>query len=172
MSADAVHQTISKRFKQRKIQDFEDYVKATEASGTKTMQMRPQVNMVEVEDGISRQRLAALSSDEQRPYLADLKALRVRRGSEDLMMKTDLKGTTWMAYKLTKSTFSAEEPLPMRSKISGIEKAKIKAICETLVPHLEQHKRAFWETMAAGTSAPAGTTFATTTQSRKRRRTR
>ena len=50
--------------------------------------------MAQVEDGFSRQRLAALASDCERPYLADFRVFQVRRGSEDLLVKTDFTQTT------------------------------------------------------------------------------
>ena len=97
-----------RRLKHRTVEDFADYVEATEATGTKVLKMSPQINMMDVEDGISRQRLPALSSDGRLPYLAEVKVVQVRRGTEELFVKQGLNEPTWMAYRLTKATFSAE----------------------------------------------------------------
>ena len=110
MSADAIHQKISKNLKHRKVEDFADYVEATEATGTKVLEMSPQINMIDVEDGISRRRLTALSNDGQRPFLAEVKVVQVRRGTEELFVKQGLDEPTWMAYKLTKTRFLLKSP--------------------------------------------------------------
>ena len=110
--------------------------------------MSPASNMVHVEDGISRQRLTALANEGQRPYLAGFRVVQVSRGSEELMVKTELTQTSWTVYSgLTKNTFSAEEELPLRQKNAGIDKSKIETICKVLVPHIAAHKRSFWEEM-------------------------
>ena len=94
MSADAVHQTISKNMRRAPVEDFGDFVKVTEASGAKVLVMSPGDNMVQVEDGFSRPRLAALANDGQRPYLANFRVVQVRRGTEDLLAKSELDSET------------------------------------------------------------------------------
>ena len=67
MSADAAHQTISKNMRRSPLEDFEDFVKVTEASVPRVLEMRPGTNMVLVEDGVSRHRWTALNNDGGRP---------------------------------------------------------------------------------------------------------
>ena len=147
-------------------------MEATEGSGIKTVEMLPGVNMPDVEDDISRQRLAALSDEGERPYLADVKIVQVRRGSEKLLLKTGHRETTWKAYDLTKTTFMADEQLQLRTTRAGIEKEKIRILCETLVPHIAPHKRTFWnEPLELSTSGKRSYAGKTRSTAAKRRRT-
>ena len=71
MSADAIHQVISKNLKRRGIvEDFADYVDATADAGVQCVVMEPGKNMVEVEDGVSRHALKVLADQGLRPYIA------------------------------------------------------------------------------------------------------
>ena len=65
----------------------------------------------------------------------------VHRGTDDLLVKTQLTQASWKVYTgLTKNTFSAEEELPLRQN-AGVDKAKMETICKALVPLLSAHKR-------------------------------
>ena len=83
-------------------------------------------------------------TDGQRPYLTDYRAVQVRRGTEDLLVKK-----SWTLFRgLTKTMSSAEEQLTMRQKKAGTDATKLDAICRMLVPHISVHKRCFWENLS------------------------
>ena len=147
MVADAVHQSISKNIRAtERLEDFSDYVAAVEATGMKCIKMSPGNNMHKMEDGISKAKLKRLSADDERPYLARLKVISVRRGSELVFTKTSIGDNSYKAYDLTMTTFDpTEQPelLPASKKPGAPGKAT--DVLRSIAPHMRSHKRVFWE---------------------------
>ena len=160
MSADAVHQVVSKNLRRAgKVEDLQDYVTATEAAGVKVTIMKPAVNMVKTDDHISRHALKTLAEEALRPYISTFKMVQVRRGSRELWTKTSLHEPSWTAYDLLKATAAVDEQSNIRSQIPTASKERIEGICDKLVSRMAPHKRVFWETLlessrARGRSAP------------------
>ena len=50
MSADAIHQAISKNTRKAPVEDFEDFVKTADLSGVKVLKMSLEVNMPQTSD--------------------------------------------------------------------------------------------------------------------------
>ena len=80
------------------MEDLQDYVTATEDAGVKVVVMKPDINMTQTEDSISRHALKVLADEGERPYLATFKVVQVRRGSTELWTKTSFEATAWTAY--------------------------------------------------------------------------
>ena len=162
MSADAIHQVVSKNLKRLgMVQDIQDYITATEDAGVKVTVMQPGVNMVKTEDCISRPALKTLADQDERPYIADFKLVQVRRGSRELWTKKSLLEPSWTTYSLLKNTSSVDEQPPMiRHRTGTASKERLEGICTKLVPHMPRHKRVFWEELlemsgARGQRAPS-----------------
>ena len=106
MSADSVHRGINRQLGKRSVFDFEDHVRAVEAANIRCVE--PQ-SFLQMEDGISRQKLAKLSQTDERPYLAQMKVVQFRRDDERLFVKYSHKEQPWKAYRIFKQSFDATE---------------------------------------------------------------
>ena len=102
--------------------------------------------MVLVKDGIRKAKLQALHDDGERPYLAVLKVIQFRRGSDKIFTKTATEKTYYKAYDVTMSTYdvTAQPELVPTSKRPGAS-AKVAEVLKNIGPHLPAHKRMFWE---------------------------
>ena len=170
MSADAIHQVVSKNLRRAgKVEDLQDYVNETENAGVKVVIMKPGVNMVQTEDSISRHALKVLAEEGERPYLATFKVVQVKRGSTELWTKTSLSDTAWTAYNVVKSTSPVDEQPPIRQTAVTTSRERIEGICIKLTPHMASHKRVFWEQLLESLTRPVSSVAGC--KATKRRRT-
>ena len=105
--------------------------------------------MCQIEDGISKAKLKRLSQDDERQYLARMKVITCKRGSQQVFTKTDVRETSYRAYDITMTTFDpTEQPelLPSSRKPGASE--KVAEVLRCIVSHMPSHKRIFWEDLA------------------------
>ena len=126
MSADAIHQVISKNLKRKGVvEDFQDYLDSTADAGVRCTVMEPGKNMVEAEDAISRHSLKVLAEQGLRPYIAEFKTVKVQRGSDELFTKTALHRAT-LAARMLGTAASLPEGEPLRALAEATPTRRLK----------------------------------------------
>ncbi|KAF0299924.1 Lysine--tRNA ligase [Amphibalanus amphitrite] len=147
MSADAVHRQINRQMEKRSVFDFEDYVKAVERANVRCVELR---TFLQLEDGISRQKLYKLSQTDERPYLAQMRVVQFRRGDERLFVKYGHKEQHWKAYQIFKQSFDVSESPAVRTSTTTTDTSKLEEILKTLGPYMPRHKRLYWDNLVKG----------------------
>ena len=71
------------------------------------------------EDGVSKIKLALLGREGLRPYLRTARAIRVKRGSHQVFIKTAHSDNQWRAFNLLKSSYDPADAPDKRSEPRG-----------------------------------------------------
>lgn len=148
MSADSFHHQVEQSLKKMKdVYDFQDFENAVRNSNSKNVvvQSRTPSNIRKWIDYSSQHKLNNQVGN--RPYLHDMKQIRVKRGSYNLSYnltydeQENLPELNFLKVKIIRTGIHLPETI---KSPRGIPEQKKKDIIEKLVPLMPQSRRSFW----------------------------
>ena len=150
MSADSVHHGVEKEMSKQpggNVFDFPDFVNVVVNSNSvhmNVLQLAPE----DLRAWVGGQSTAKLKKD--RPMLADLVQVQVRRGSSLLYYKQNHDEAEFKSLDFLRKNFSLEKPPALRDGCRGITEDRKAAIIAKLCPMMPQNRRRFWNDISIG----------------------